>query len=118
MLHCIINHYFTCIICHCKMSTNVLKARCSKNVSLQNIKFSFRGMFDTSLSQTITSQKLFCFKCYMTKTILDHILCTSFFRYTGLQIIFQNLLNIMSGKNKIPSDNYENLSDINFYKCF
>ena len=36
----------------------------------------------------------------------------------GLQIIFQNLSNIMSGKNKIPSDIYENLSDINFYKCF
>ena len=36
----------------------------------------------------------------------------------GLQIIFQNLLDMMSGKNKIPSDIYENLSDINFYKCF
>ena len=34
----------------------------------------------------------------------------------GLQIIFQNLSDMMSGKNKIPSDIYENLSDINF--CF
>ena len=35
----------------------------------------------------------------------------------GLQMIFQNLSD-MSGKNKIPSDIYENLLDINFYKCF
>ena len=37
-------------------------------------------------------------------------------RHTGLQIIFQNLLDMMSRKNKIPSDIYENLSDINFFK--
>ena len=36
----------------------------------------------------------------------------------GLQIIFQNLSDIMSGRNEIPSDIYENLSDINFYKNF
>ena len=36
----------------------------------------------------------------------------------GLQIIFQNLSDMMPGKNKISSDLYENLSDINFYKCF
>ena len=33
----------------------------------------------------------------------------------GLQIIFQNLSVMMSGKNKIPSDIYEKQSDINFY---
>ena len=37
---------------------------------------------------------------------------------SGLQIISQNLSDMMSGKNKIPSDIYENLPDINFYKCF
>ena len=37
---------------------------------------------------------------------------------TGLQIILQNLSDMMSGKNKIQSDIYENLLDINFYKCF
>ena len=36
----------------------------------------------------------------------------------GLQIICQNLSDIMSGRNEIPSDIYENLSDINFYKNF
>ena len=36
----------------------------------------------------------------------------------GLQIIFQNLSDIMFGRNKIPSDIYENLSEINFYKNF
>ena len=36
----------------------------------------------------------------------------------GLEIIFQNLSDMMSGKNKIPSDIYENLSDINFYQFF
>ena len=36
----------------------------------------------------------------------------------GLQIIFQNMSGIMSGRNEIPSDIYENLSDINFYKNF
>ena len=36
---------------------------------------------------------------------------------SGLQIIFQNLSDIMSGgRNKIPLDIYENLSDINIYK--
>ena len=34
---------------------------------------------------------------------------------TGLQIIFQNLLDMMSGKNKILLDIYENLPNINFY---
>ena len=34
----------------------------------------------------------------------------------GQQIIFQNLSDMMSGKNKIPSDIYENLLYINF--CF
>ena len=37
-------------------------------------------------------------------------------RITGLQIIFQNLSDIMSGRNEILSDIYENLSDINSYK--
>ena len=37
---------------------------------------------------------------------------------SGLQIIFQNLSDIKSGRNKIPSEIYENLSDINFYKNF
>ena len=37
---------------------------------------------------------------------------------SGLQIIFQNLANSMSAKNKILSDIYENLLDINFYKFF
>ena len=36
----------------------------------------------------------------------------------GLQIIFQNLSDIMSGRNEIPSDIYENLSHINIYKNF
>ena len=38
--------------------------------------------------------------------------------FTGLQIIFQNLSDIMSGRNQIPSDIYENLLDINLYKNF
>ena len=38
------------------------------------------------------------------------------FNIPGLQIIFQNLLDIMSGRNEIPSDIYKNLLDINFYK--
>ena len=33
---------------------------------------------------------------------------------TGLQINFQNLSDMMSGKSKIPLDIHENLSDINF----
>ena len=33
------------------------------------------------LFQIITSQKLFPFKYYMTKTIFDRILCYGFFRY-------------------------------------
>ena len=37
---------------------------------------------------------------------------------SGLQIIFQNLSDIISGRNKTLSDIYENLSDINFYKSF
>ena len=37
---------------------------------------------------------------------------------TGLQIFFQNLSDIMSGRNNIPLDIYENLSDINFYNFF
>ena len=39
-------------------------------------------------------------------------------RQTGLQLIFQNLSDIMSGRNEILSDIYEKLSDINFYKNF
>ena len=38
-----------------------------------------------------------------------------FDNFAGLQIIIQNLSDMMSGKNKIPSEIYENLSDINFY---
>ena len=36
----------------------------------------------------------------------------------GLQIIFQNLSDMMSGKNETPSDSYKNLSDINFINVF
>ena len=35
-----------------------------------------------------------------------------------LQKIFQNLSDIISGRNKIPWDIYKNLSDINLYKTF
>ena len=34
---------------------------------------------------------------------------------SGLQIIFQNLSDIMSGRNNIPLDIYKNLLGINFY---
>ena len=37
------------------------------------------------------------------------------FTLPELQIVFQNLSGMMSGKNKVPSNIYENLSDINFY---
>ena len=40
----------------------------------------------------------------------------SFWVSPGLQIIFQNLSDIMSGRHEILSDIYENLLDINFYK--
>ena len=36
----------------------------------------------------------------------------------GLQIIFQDLSDIMSGRNNIPLDIYENLPDINFCNFF
>ena len=35
--------------------------------------------------------------------------------FTGLQIIFHNLSDMISGENKIPLDIYENLPNINFY---
>ena len=37
---------------------------------------------------------------------------------SGLQIIFQNLSDIMSGRNEIPWEIYKNLSDINFRENF
>ena len=49
---------------------------------------------------------------------VDADVCYDLGNDTGLQIIFQNLSDIMSGRNEIPSDIYENMSDINFYKNF
>ena len=46
-----------------------------------------------------------------TPNFKTRVICYTF---TGLQIIFQKLSDMMSGKNKIPLDIYENLLKINF----
>ena len=66
-----------------------------------------------SMLETVT-----CLAGHQSLFSLNFLSSFLIFVTAGLQIIFQTLLDMMSGKNKIPSDIYKNMSDIKFINVF
>ena len=85
------------LIYHARQLDLLLLISNSKLTLLQHVT-----QFHMTLSKNISQ----------TPNFKTRVICHTF---TGLQIIFQKLSDMMSGKNKIPLDIYENLLKINFY---